>query len=1036
MGRAAQARDVAVKVLLADLAASPGLHTRFAREAEAAARLRHPNIIPIYQVGEAEGLAYIIMPLVQGESLRAVLQREGALPIPAARRILAEAARALEAAHKAGLVHRDVKPENIMLEGEERRVLLMDFGIARAMEEGSARLTGTGLVIGTPQYMSPEQATAEKHIDHRADIYSLGVVAYEALTGTLPFEAETIRDLIVHHLTKDPKDPRATRAEIPEDVADAILKCMAKEPGERWVSAGDVARIFQPAVTISEVSPLEWVRRRLRLGAHRSRRRIIVYATTLAAVLATLAIFNPRTIGVALFYWVDVVRHGLGGGEAAAPEAQTGRPDEPWNTRSRANLVRVGSLGDSAVLIAAPNQGVVAFDGSSWRTIPIPGVLASLPVIVARGGAAWIYAQQRRAVVGYELTPQGVSARDTIHGSLSWTWSDGREALLLMADGGVLRGQPGAWRREPTGVGSALDGIFGDSRRQVALGRFGGANLTDSLFLFNGLNWRGSDPRPDTTRVWKVNAGTALNDGTLILTGSERTDHARGLVARLPPNGTAWAPLPNMPDSVSFRRVIATGPREVWLAGIGSGCHDVTCLYRLVGDSAQPVAGFGQHGVIGFARLHGELVAATSGGLLWAYRAGQWGLLSEIPGSLGRGVFPESESGWSSATVLTERAAGIRRAVEVLLPGREAEWFDRKPMVFYSLPCVAGESVVVGVAAAYDNMAFILDDQMRVVASDDDSRGRYNALVRWRCPDDRRYRLGVRGFGGTETGPYQLSVWRGTVRDTTRRLSPSSRPGREIALDATVSGALTADATRAVAWLSDAGVIYQTICDVVGRCGAPQEAAAPEAIGDIAALGTSFIAAGTGRVYRRADQRWQPMAAEAPMGAIIALASAAGMAAALTPDAVWRAAATQATWRRWHRLPGWLGQPRLLALSPDGRAAIVVGEQSIALLSDSADPTEIRQPASGTPDDVLFLPDGRIVFSLTSRDPLVGGDLVVQAAGSAQRSPQRLPEHRNIRGLSTDGRMLYVAASGWATLAIELKNLPHAPADSAATPSP
>ncbi|HRP07446.1 MAG TPA: serine/threonine-protein kinase, partial [Gemmatimonadales bacterium] len=159
-------RNVAVKVLKPDLGLSPGMLERFQREAETVAALRHPNIVPIFDVGEAGGIAYIIMPFIEGESLRARLEREGALAVDEVRRILREAAAGLGAAHDAGVIHRDVKPENIMLEGRDARVLLMDFGIAKAVggdedtpatEEGVApQLTSTGIIVGTPQYMSPE----------------------------------------------------------------------------------------------------------------------------------------------------------------------------------------------------------------------------------------------------------------------------------------------------------------------------------------------------------------------------------------------------------------------------------------------------------------------------------------------------------------------------------------------------------------------------------------------------------------------------------------------------------------------------------------------------------------------------------------------------------------------------------------------------------------------------------------------------------------------------------------------------------------
>ena len=161
-------RDLAVKVLRTELAKAGSFLDRFEREAMTAAQLRHPNIVPIYSIGEKDGLAYIVMPLIQGETLQALLERDGPLPLAESCRILVDAAGALAAAHSVGLIHRDIKPDNIMLEGPERRVLLMDFGIAKMLSNSDATLTGTGVLIGTPLYMSPEQAGGDRDVDQRS----------------------------------------------------------------------------------------------------------------------------------------------------------------------------------------------------------------------------------------------------------------------------------------------------------------------------------------------------------------------------------------------------------------------------------------------------------------------------------------------------------------------------------------------------------------------------------------------------------------------------------------------------------------------------------------------------------------------------------------------------------------------------------------------------------------------------------------------------------------------------------------------------
>jgi hypothetical protein len=235
-------RHVAVKTIRHDLNAivSSDLLDRFQREAEAMAQLSHPNIMPIYAVGEGEGIAYFIMPLARGKPLSQKLGGSEGLPIGEARRFTLEIAQALHHAHQAGVIHRDVKPDNIMLDGDEERVLVTDFGIAKAAVASSAELTGTGIAIGTPAYMSPEQAAGDPDIDHRADIYSLGVVAFQMLTGRLPFSAPTVIGMIAKQAAEDAPKVLSLRPNCPRVFAEAVDCCLAKEPAERFESAAEL----------------------------------------------------------------------------------------------------------------------------------------------------------------------------------------------------------------------------------------------------------------------------------------------------------------------------------------------------------------------------------------------------------------------------------------------------------------------------------------------------------------------------------------------------------------------------------------------------------------------------------------------------------------------------------------------------------------------------------------------------------------------------------------------------------------------------
>jgi predicted Ser/Thr protein kinase len=233
-------RPVAIKVLPPDRS-DPAMRERFKREARTAARLTHSGIVPLHTFGEVKGLLYFVMGYVDGESLAARLAREGNLDPEEARRILVEVAEALEYAHRQGVVHRDVKPDNVLIEGDGGRVVLADFGIARAAQAG-ASLTDTGHVVGTPQYMSPEQASGRRDVDGRSDLYSLGVMGYAMLSGRPPFEGTTPAEVLVKHLTQEPPALQEAAPGAPEQLVSAVTRCLAKDPATRWTDAGSLKR--------------------------------------------------------------------------------------------------------------------------------------------------------------------------------------------------------------------------------------------------------------------------------------------------------------------------------------------------------------------------------------------------------------------------------------------------------------------------------------------------------------------------------------------------------------------------------------------------------------------------------------------------------------------------------------------------------------------------------------------------------------------------------------------------------------------------
>ena len=234
-------RQVVVKVLRDDLTEGASA-SRFKREISVAAKLQHPHIVPLLSAGEEGETLYYTMPFVEGESLRTRLQREGELPIPDVVRVLREVAGALAYAHRRGIVHRDIKPENVLL--SDGNSLVTDFGIAKALEvartqgdEKSGTISQLGVALGTPAYMAPEQGAADPTVDHRADLYALGCVGYELLSGRPPFEGRATRQLMAAHATETPAAIGVRRANTPPELATLVMQCLEKSAADRPQSA-------------------------------------------------------------------------------------------------------------------------------------------------------------------------------------------------------------------------------------------------------------------------------------------------------------------------------------------------------------------------------------------------------------------------------------------------------------------------------------------------------------------------------------------------------------------------------------------------------------------------------------------------------------------------------------------------------------------------------------------------------------------------------------------------------------------------------
>jgi TolB-like protein len=279
-------RSVALKVFRPELAQALGPE-RFHREIAIAARLQHPNIVPLYDSGDADGILYYVMPYVEGESLRDRLDREKQLPIDDALRIAGEVADALSHAHSAGMVHRDIKPENVLLSAGHAAVT--DFGIARAIGAAAGdRLTSTGITVGTPRYMSPEQAAGSADLDGRSDLYSLGCVLYEMLAGQTPFTGPTAESVLHQHLTADPAPVSQVRPTVPTPVVAVLRRALAKSPADRYATAAQFAESLAAAAAAPLAPPAKATRR--------SRRGLVAGAAGVATLLMVIgyAVFRGQ----------------------------------------------------------------------------------------------------------------------------------------------------------------------------------------------------------------------------------------------------------------------------------------------------------------------------------------------------------------------------------------------------------------------------------------------------------------------------------------------------------------------------------------------------------------------------------------------------------------------------------------------------------------------------------------------------------------------------------------------------------------------
>jgi len=505
-------RRVAIKVLHPELSAVLGPE-RFLKEIELTANLQHPHILPLFDSGETEGLLYYVMPYVEGETLRARLERERQLPIADAARLAREVAEALDYAHRHGVIHRDVKPENVLL--HEGRALVADFGIALAVRNaGGARITETGLSLGTPQYMSPEQATAERELDARSDVYSLGCVLYEMLAGEPPHTGPTTQAIIAKIVTDKPRPVTELRETVPAALALAVHTALAKLPADRFRSAAEFAVVLARPETSVPVRAAGRVER-----APRVRTMLLVGAALAAVALVALGWLLGWRSGATADARATppsrlaIVAPGLGGSGGTALQRQIAlTPD-----------------GAAVLFLAATRDGsdrLMRQSLDAAEATPVPGLPTDLRSPMVSPDGRWLvagsYGQplvQRYPIEGGAGEVLPIGERVDIVSLLDW---DRDGAIWYSTTTGLRRLAPGADSSTvPFGaasIGLQMQQILPDGRHALMVRRAIGVAASGPVLVFDLRTGEETPLLATSVVAARYTAGHlvyALPDGTL-----------------------------------------------------------------------------------------------------------------------------------------------------------------------------------------------------------------------------------------------------------------------------------------------------------------------------------------------------------------------------------------------------------------------------------------------------------------------------------------------------------------------------------------
>ena len=575
-------RQVALKVLDPELGAVLGSE-RFLAEIKVTANLQHPNLLPLFDSGEAGGLLFYVMPFVEGESLRAKLDREKQLPVDEAIRISVAIASALDYAHKHGVIHRDLKPENILMQSGQP--VVADFGIALAVSNaGGNRITQTGLSLGTPQYMSPEQATGDRVIDGRSDIYSLAAMTYEMLTGEPPHSGSTAQAIIARVLTEKPRSVRSTRPSVPEYVEWTLERGLAKLPADRWATAHEYAEALQghsvraPGAGATAAGAAWDASDASRRTGLRSRMRdplVISLGVVALAALAATVVLVRRPAAAAM----PVVRFII-----ATPDSERPTATAPWSAA-------ISPDGGVVVYSVAQKSGITML--YSLRTDqlaahPIPGSAAALQPVFSPDGA-WIAFESNGKLRKVRLdgsAPIAITDGGSANG-MDWAASD---EIVLGAEGtfhGLSRvSASGGERTEFTkpdkakGETDHLWPIALDDGRTIVFVIYRGANSTAALAMTSF-----ADGKVTPLGLHGIRP-LAVIDGSLLYVQNDGAVMAVAIDAKA--RRVAGKPTPVL-DPVGVTAV-SNGNSEIFVSRLGA-------LVTAVGNATSQLIWFGKDGI-------------------------------------------------------------------------------------------------------------------------------------------------------------------------------------------------------------------------------------------------------------------------------------------------------------------------------------------------------------------------------------------------------------------------------------------------------